>query len=769
MSRWHKSSCHSPKVFVEDGLPRCESCGRSPNIQKLVSEQANLSTPWTVPPDENFGEMNLCWLESVQYSPQPAGTDFEETKKAGDMGRRDELSPIYHKRLQEGHFRLLYLPSVDDKNSPIHASFEAYQTDDCPEYETVSYCWGGENDDATLCKPVFLGDYWDILLQTQNCWSMLQYLRPRVGVRTIWVDAICINQVDHQERESQVAVMGSIYQRCLRAVVYLGQDVVHPKSTDNRAYPGRRDLDTESASAVDLPQLLKMRYFQRVWVIQELILAPMVIIPVHGVELTARRHPALREEVTWHESDAPWMRHLCAVQSDTSLRKTLEQTRNSQSADPRDKVFGLLGFLPQVPTGKGLRPNYLLSSRHIYIGTVAYLLLNEGHSHILTQAAGHKASPTIPSWLPDGNLLNIGELLRDISDSSPELVSQGCYESQSSVSSTFWTQILRLNPDWEVLLLAKSRERQDHGALETPLPSSRKPSIHPSTSALSLPLLYICESFSRPVHILQNRPVGQLFMMTVAHCTLYICTSDASLKSAIEPGLTNVFLLKDRRNSPLLLFLRRHHSDADFRLLKCCPCFGLYLSRKPPSESNFPPSVHHDIPTFPTFNNPRFRLTPLSQDSTPILKEKVYGVVSEVGSLCNKSWEALQWMGPRANSFSRDSIKIHITGLFYQLFSTPQKPFVDLYVNFLRHCSPECYAEIRQGRAEAWVHVSMDPNNWLRIQQSLNGSWYEKVFIASRSSSTTQYVGPWYWADTPDCLSYEDLDISDTGAESGIF
>ncbi|KAI8716223.1 HET domain-containing protein [Fusarium sp. LHS14.1] len=315
MSRWHKPSCHSPKVSVKDELPCCKSCGSSPNIQKLVSEQANLSTPWTLPSDENFGEMNLCWPESVQYSPKPAGTDSGEAEKAGDMGRQDELSPIYHKSLQEDQFRLLYLPSVDDENRPIHASLEAYQVDDCPEYETVSYCWGGENGDATLCRPVFLGDYWDILLQTQNCWSMLQYLRPQAGIRIIWVDAICINQMDHQERESQVAIMGSIYQQCLRAVVYLGQDVVRPRSGNTRTYPERRDLDTESASAVDLPQLFKMRYFQRVWVIQELILPRMVVIPVHGVELTARRHLVPREEVAWHESDAPWMRHLCAGKS----------------------------------------------------------------------------------------------------------------------------------------------------------------------------------------------------------------------------------------------------------------------------------------------------------------------------------------------------------------------------------------------------------------------------------------------------------------------
>jgi hypothetical protein len=40
--------------------------------------------------------------------------------------------------------------------------------------------------------------------------------------------------------------------------------------------------------------------------------------------------------------------------------------------------------------------------------------------------------------------------------------------------------------------------------------------------------------------------------------------------------------------------------------------------------------------------------------------------------------------------------------------------------------------EIRQGRVEAWVHVSMDPNTWLMIQESLHSSWYEKVFYSRR-------------------------------------
>lgn len=773
MSRWHKLSCHTPKVSVEDGQPRCQSCGTSPDVQKLISEQPGLRPPWAVPPDERFGEMNLSWPESVLYSPKTgdaARTDAREAKEADAL---DASSPIYKKKLGVNGFRLLYLPAADYENHPIHANLEAYHTDDCPEYETVSYCWGGENGDASLYKPVFLGNYWDILLQTNNCWSMLRYLRPRVGVRIVWVDAICINQKDHRERESQVAIMGSIYERCQRAVVYLGQDMVRSGSTNNRTYPARRDLTSVSASAVDLHQLLKMRYFQRVWVIQELIRAPMVVIPVHGMELTARRHTASSAGVAWQDSDAPWMRHICAAQPGTALQRMLEQTRNSQSTDPRDKVFGLLGFLG----AQGLRPNYLLSSLHIYIGTVAYMLLNEGHSHLLTEAAGHQAPSSIPSWLPDGDLSNIGSLLRKLSTSSSSSTSWG-----GSPRSTFREKVLALNSDWETLFLSEADNNKYYSlpnihfqvheapepapvyeALESSLPTAEKPSIHPSTSALSLPLIYLWESSSRPVEVHWDKKSRRVFQMTAADCTLYICTSDSSLDSAIEPGLTRVLLLRDKRNPPLLFFMRRLHPDAHYRLLKCFPCADIFLSRQPSSKPSFPPSDPTRGPRSSVYRPPSPPVS-FSQGLKSILDRTVYDVISQAEELRNKSWAIFRRMRPEIDPSDRDRIDFHIFDFFHKLFVDPTFYFVDLYLKLLRQCSPDCFAKQWEHHGEAWVHVTMNPNDWLTIHESLNPDWYARVFPRFLARSIAEDVGPWYWTRAPgssDSFHQEELDSWD--------
>lgn len=39
----------------------------------------------------------------------------------------------------------------------------------------------------------------------------------------LWIDAVCTNQDDHQERSGQVAIMGEMFGNALRTIVYLGE------------------------------------------------------------------------------------------------------------------------------------------------------------------------------------------------------------------------------------------------------------------------------------------------------------------------------------------------------------------------------------------------------------------------------------------------------------------------------------------------------------------------------------------------------------------
>jgi hypothetical protein len=88
---------------------------------------------------------------------------------------------------------------------------------DEPNYEALSYVWG----DVSLKRPIHLNG--QPFLVTTNLYSALCHLRWRNEVRTMWIDAICINQHDNAERTSQVQIMGDIYRAARRVVVWLGE------------------------------------------------------------------------------------------------------------------------------------------------------------------------------------------------------------------------------------------------------------------------------------------------------------------------------------------------------------------------------------------------------------------------------------------------------------------------------------------------------------------------------------------------------------------
>ena len=62
--------------------------------------------------------------------------------------------------------------------------------------------------------------------------------------RTLWIDAICINQADIEERGYQVQLMGNIYRECKRALIWLGD-------SDDNAQGAFKSLEMAFQDMVD--------------------------------------------------------------------------------------------------------------------------------------------------------------------------------------------------------------------------------------------------------------------------------------------------------------------------------------------------------------------------------------------------------------------------------------------------------------------------------------------------------------------------------------
>lgn len=90
-----------------------------------------------------------------------------------------------------------------------------------PNFEALSYCWGGTKNAAF---PITIRCNNQNLVIHNSLNIALCHLRYPDKPRTIWADAICINQKDDDEKAEQVPLMRKIYEKANRVVIWLGHD-----------------------------------------------------------------------------------------------------------------------------------------------------------------------------------------------------------------------------------------------------------------------------------------------------------------------------------------------------------------------------------------------------------------------------------------------------------------------------------------------------------------------------------------------------------------
>ncbi|KAF3051819.1 hypothetical protein E8E11_004158 [Didymella keratinophila] len=88
-----------------------------------------------------------------------------------------------------------------------------------PVYKALSYTWG---DAALVCDvhEILSGNTVSI---TKSLEAALRALRHETDTCTFWVDAICIDQTNVDERGHQVSMMGDIFQSAKIVVIWLGE------------------------------------------------------------------------------------------------------------------------------------------------------------------------------------------------------------------------------------------------------------------------------------------------------------------------------------------------------------------------------------------------------------------------------------------------------------------------------------------------------------------------------------------------------------------
>ncbi|KAH7312693.1 heterokaryon incompatibility protein-domain-containing protein, partial [Stachybotrys elegans] len=372
---------------------------------------------------------------------------------------RERHNSLYGK-LGAHEFRLLQLSPCDGP-IPIAASLRTVCLDHEPAYIAVSYTWGSalfqdlessrepQPSQQILCNGVGFP-------VTENLHSFLTMACSNHSLvfAELWIDAICINQENLDERSSQVQLMARIFGQAYLVAVWLGDGdgeseqsfgLAEAISGLSRRARNRITLETladERTKAVlgkyskefywkAIARLFTRTYFSRVWVIQEVALARRVVCycgqasidwqhleVVSGFLATTAWSTWLRtclDSVSGGSSElklyhgTPNMlrvvRESTAKRNKSALMLNLIRSRLFLSSDPRDKVYALLNIVKGSVSDK---PCYVPDYAHksvveVYTETAIQMLLDSDDLHLLAHAEGHlfRHFKALPSWVPD--------------------------------------------------------------------------------------------------------------------------------------------------------------------------------------------------------------------------------------------------------------------------------------------------------------------------------------------------------------------------------
>jgi hypothetical protein len=86
-----------------------------------------------------------------------------------------------------------------------------------PSYEALSYIWG----DTSVKNSITLN--WETSSVTIKLECALYHLGQEDECSILWIDAICINQLDIPERNTQVRQMGRVYEQSKVTIVWLSE------------------------------------------------------------------------------------------------------------------------------------------------------------------------------------------------------------------------------------------------------------------------------------------------------------------------------------------------------------------------------------------------------------------------------------------------------------------------------------------------------------------------------------------------------------------
>lgn len=212
-------------------------------------------------------------------------------------------------------------------------------------------------EDAKHCQP---GDYPYRLSNHDEFFT-------RQSLPHIWIDQLCINQSDIQERADQVAIMDQIFSKAERTLVWLGE----PGSELEPAWG-------DSISLSDLQAIMEASYWRRHWIVQEVLLSksPLCLYGHHYIDA----FPLLKSLLMYYDGleNLDRVCDLLGAKLSLGSYSTLQDLsamsqymddivticQYSQCENPLDIIYGIQGTLHLL---QRVAVDYTISPRDLFL------------------------------------------------------------------------------------------------------------------------------------------------------------------------------------------------------------------------------------------------------------------------------------------------------------------------------------------------------------------------------------------------------------------
>lgn len=326
---------------------------------------------------------------------------------------------------------------------------------ECEPFNAISWCWG----DASLRKSVLIdGVLIDVPARAVEVLQAVSLDGSRTD-RPIWLDAICINQLDVKERAQQVAIMKDVYSRAENVFAWIGHasddeedvkiaigaiiqqcrdnvddlgELDRPVLRDPRILHRRGfsyDLLPTTCNWSAISRFYSAELFSRLWIVQEISLArkPTCLLGntcVPWVDVGLAAEWMMHRNYERPEYCGMYLQGIvnCSIISHFRARVStvdgiLTCSTQFKTTEPRDKIYGLLGLIQREVgdnTGRTqpdfLSVDYKLPVATVYTMATRMMIEMTGRLNVLRFPELNPEFASVcglvedcPSWVPQFN------------------------------------------------------------------------------------------------------------------------------------------------------------------------------------------------------------------------------------------------------------------------------------------------------------------------------------------------------------------------------